>query len=112
MKIIESKAKEILDYLTKKIGYECFNIYDGCPQVKKHGGKFSSLFFVDGRIVNLVRCVAYKNNKMQYCSILDNMLRRTRTGQRIASSGKKTFLPAYASLEQILIEMDLAEKII
>ena len=118
MGMTEDKAKEILDFLAKKFGYDGIQLY-------KHNDFWTNVF---GNKLFYIRCIThsnYTNNVTDasflygksgvaimvpnlYDEALKQLIEISSAGEEITNSNRsKVFLPAYSSLEEILIEMDL-----
>lgn len=111
MEISEKKAKEILDFLARKIKYDEFAVHDGKLVLCKDA-YFYSLFFVDVRknLISVVgRELKRKGMKMSYRSALRCMLKAANEGCRVETLHDEVMLHAYETIEQILVEMDLEE---
>ena len=114
----EEKAKNILDFLARKIGYDGIQLYE-------HND-----FWTNGFSCKLfyIRCIAYSDytgdivdsaylyyksyaaivTPNRYDEALKHLIEWSSTGKEIRYGNEfKVFLPAYSSLEEILIEMDL-----
>jgi len=111
----EERAKKILDWLAKKIGWDEVTVADGrcivltqtCIEDDGHGGteevvSHSSLYVCRGALLNSV-----VSEFTTYAELLDNLLQVSSTGWSITTNNGEVFLPAETALEQILLEMDL-----
>ena len=109
MDLTEEKAKEILDFLARKLGYESFSLSRGWGicKIPKHR------MYDPGYDRLCLDCyVPYfmKRKTKTYAQALDAMLKTSRYGKDIwCGIPAMVYLPACSSLEQILIHMDLEE---
>ena len=120
MGVTEDKAKEVLDFLARKIGYDGIQLYEHDDFWSKFG--YGRLFYI--------RCIAYSDTgdiattaylyykscaaimvPNRYDEALKHLIELSSAGKEITygtyDNCVKVFLPAYSSLEEILIEMDL-----
>lgn len=110
----EDKAKQILDFLARKIGYDEVvinhqfalenntNAYVlGCK--KLNDIHFLYIWSNDMNTITLIGC----SNPMSYAEALENMLEISKDTNIYSGFINKLFLHAHASLEEILVEMDL-----
>ena len=111
----ENKAKEILDFLAKKAGFEEIAIKLKYPSKHYMLGCKSHY---DNGIIFYVLFVKSESNKsndvlsirsMSYKEALENLLKKSREDAKDiwCCSSERLFLSRHASLEEILIEMDL-----
>ena len=99
----EKEAEEVLDFLARKVGYDKLMFNESCIALaSKERRKISSLHVYSGAYVEHM-IASFKT----YSGILGNMLKMSKSGLEILASGNQVFLPADASLEKILVEMDL-----
>jgi hypothetical protein len=123
MNMTEEKAKEVLDFLARKIGYDGIQLYE-------HNDFWTTVFWpkIFGNKPFYIRCIAYRDctndiattaflyHKLgvpiitpnRYDEALRHLIELSSAGEEITYDNRvKVFLPAYSSLEEILIEMDL-----
>ena len=104
----EKEAEEVLDFLARKVGYDKLMFDESCivlaskERRKKERRKVSSLHIYSGAYVDHM-IASFKT----YSDILGNMLKMSGSGLEILTSDNLVFLHADASLEKILVEMDL-----
>ena len=107
----DERAKEILDFLARKAGF------DGFTPRSWYGldGNFKCIAAVFDSDHRLNHLYAYDENywvtidmrkKTDYARALEKMLEWSSKGENVETINKM-YLPAYASLEQIEVEMDL-----
>ena len=113
----EDKAKEILDFLAKKAGFEEIAIKLKYLYPSKHYILGCKKHYDNG-IIFYVLFAESKSNKsndvlsirsMSYKEALENLLNKSRKDAKDiwCCSSERVFLSRHASLEEILIEMDL-----
>ena len=110
MDLSEDKAKEVLDFLARKSGYDNIDVIKS-----ELGSKHKLYFIVCGFLDKHIRyalCDVYLMPiyvcSSSYAKILECLLEMSKDGKDIfGGSNDKLFLHAYISLEEILIEMDL-----
>ena len=115
----EEKAKEILDFLAKKYGYAGFECIDETTDsriVDINASRQLSLIYCvavkdESKDVNSLDCLFGKTKKQMNCkSILEFMLDIVSAGYNIGAFYHRYgdyMLKSHATLEEILIEMDL-----
>ena len=112
MDLSEEKAKEILDFLARKIGYDNICVIKSMHELKhdvhsnlivcKFSNKRTCHILCDAHWMPIDVCSS------SYAKILECLLEMSKDGKDIfGGSNDKLFLHAYISLEEILIEMDL-----
>ena len=113
----EDKAKKILNFLAKKIGYDGIQLYKHNDFWTNFGNK---LFYIrcitHSYCTNDIITASFLYGKLgnaimvpnRYDEALKQLIEISSAGEEITSINRsKVFLPAYSSLEEILIEMDL-----
>ena len=109
MDLTEDQAKEILDFLAKKAGFEEIAIEDNFPT------KHYTIECKKG-IISYYLYAASESNKfndilsicsMSYKDALENLLKKSREDAKDVWCCSRLFLFRHTSLEEILIEMDL-----
>ena len=114
MDLTENKAKEILDFLARKLDYESFSLVHGWGICKIPKHKIRNKCLGYDRLC-LDRYVPYfmKIKTKTYVQALDAMLKTSRYGKDIwCGVPAMVYLPAHSSLEQVMIRMDLEETLI
>lgn len=114
MDLTENKAKEILDFLARKLGYEGFSLSRGWGMCKISKHKIHSKDpGYDRLCLNHYEPYFMKMKTKTYVQALDAMLKTSRYGKDIwCGIPAMVYLPAHSSLEQVLIRMDLEEVLI
>ena len=113
----EEKAKDILDFLARKIGYEGFSLSRGWGmcEIPKHR-MYNQMYNPPGYdrlCLNYYEPYFMKRKTKTYAQALDAMLKTSRYGKDIwCGIPAMVYLPAHSSLEQVLIRMDLEEVLI
>ena len=118
MDMTEEKAKEILDFLAKKFGYDGIQLYkynDFWTNV--FGNKlFYIICITHNYCTNGLTATSFLYGKSGFAIMVPNLydealkqlIKISSAGEEITNGDRsKVFLPAYSSLEEILIEMDL-----
>ena len=111
MDLTEDKAKEILDFLARKAGYDCVEIHYASNVDRRiprcctwlHPS-FNNSKAVVGNIWSSVQ--QFVICKKSYAMLLEKMLKTSSKGFDVYG-GNKILLPSRSILEAILIEMDL-----
>ena len=112
----EEKAKKILQFLAKKLGYDGLKFYNVHIAVVKYD-KDSKMYYNKSCLYVGKRNLLYKlyklpDNAKSYANVLDDMLKLSRKGYHIETYRyDQIFMPAYATIETLEIEADLAENV-
>ena len=114
MNLSEKQAKEVLNFLTRKIGYDNIDVIKSRLKHKHNKLYFIMCGFLD-KHMHHVLCDAYLMPiyacSSSYAKILEYLFEMSKAGKDIWCGSidrkEKLFLHAYTSLEEILIEMDL-----
>lgn len=110
------RAKKILEFLAKKVGYSNIDIVKRCNKLyaflvdelgneshlfkmKLSNDGYDDYFSIDSLIT--AHC------KEAYAELLDELFKASNEGCRIETKGDSIFLEPFMALEQIEIEMDL-----
>ena len=112
MDLSEEKAKEILDFLARKIGYDNICVIKSMHELKhdvhsnlivcKFSNKRTCHILCDAHWMPIDVCSS------SYAKILEYLFEMSKAGKDIICR-EKLFLHAHTSLEEILIEMDLEQ---
>ena len=111
MDLTEEKAKEVLDFLARKLGYESFSLSRGWGICKVPKHKMYNKDPGYDRLCLYCYVPYFMTRKTKtYVQALDAMLEMSKDGKDIwCGVPAMVYLPASSSLEQVLIRMDLEE---
>ena len=110
----EEKAKEILDFLARKIGFDRFVIEFDIEEYLDDRECYVAGCMKNGYSIGIDLMQVESNggwdlvrmSSLSYVKMLENLLEMSRIGGRFICESRE-FLPANTFLESILIEMDL-----
>ena len=106
----EDKAKQILDFLARKIGYDEVVISRRFAMVgcrKQDDIHFLYMLSNDVNISTSICC----SSSMSYAEALENILKMSKDANIYSGFVKNLFLRQNTSLEELLIEMDLKDEL-
>ena len=113
----EKQAKKILDFLARKIKYDCVEFhYDNyVDNFADHWTPYCCVvhntptLYVHPNIFDAIwsNMQTFNMHEKSYAMLLEKMLDTSKNGIEV-KCGPSIFLPSYSVLEDILIEMDLS----